>query len=100
MPSWTRETILRTLESERESLHQMGVQRIGLFGSYARNQQHETSDIDLLVTLDPFTFETWMDVWNHLEALFECKIDLIPEKDLREELQLQILAEVQYVQVA
>ncbi len=100
MKHWTREDILGTLESERENLQAMGVQRIGLFGSYVRNQQQPSSDIDLLVTIEPFSFSTWMDTWNYLEELFGCNVDLIPEKDLREEIQQQVLAEVRYVSVA
>ena len=100
MAQWTRETILDFLERHRETLHQMGVRRIGLFGSYVRNEQNENSDIDFLITMESISFAAWMDVWNYLEDNLGCEIDLVPEKDLREELQAEVFAEVAYVEVA
>ena len=100
MAHWTRDSILDFLNKNSAELKAMGVQKIGLFGSYVRDEQAQNSDIDLLFSMDDFTFTNWMDVWNFLEDNFGCKVDLVPEKDLREELRPQVLAEVQYVEVA
>lgn len=100
MAQWTRDSILNFLNKNMTELRTMGVQKIGLFGSYARGDQSSDSDIDLLLIMDNFTFANWMDVWNFLEDNFGCKVDLVPEKDLREELRSQVLSEVQYVEVA
>jgi predicted nucleotidyltransferase len=40
-----------------------------------------------------------MDVWNFLEDGLGIKIDLVPEKDLREEIRGRVLAEVRYVEI-
>jgi hypothetical protein len=90
--------ILAFLQSQREILRAMGVQRLGLFGSYARNAQSATSDVDLLLVMEPFTWESWMDVWNYLEDSLGLPVDLIPEKDLRDELRPQVLREALYVE--
>jgi predicted nucleotidyltransferase len=100
MTNWTRESITEFLDTHRIILSEMGVRKIGLFGSYVRNEQHQDSDIDLLLVMDNFTFASWMDVWNYLEDNFGCEVDLVPEKDLREELRPTVLAEVRYVEVA
>lgn len=100
MKQWTRDSILDFLNTNMAELKAMGVQKIGLFGSYARDEQDQDSDIDLLFIMDNFTFANWMDVWNFLEDNFGCEVDLVPEKDLREELRPRVLAEVQYVEVA
>lgn len=92
------EQILAFLRGHRERLRAMGVRRLGLFGSYARNMQSATSDIDLLLVMEPFTWQGWMDVWNYLEDSFGCPVDLVPEKDLRDELRAAVLSEVQYVE--
>lgn len=42
----TADAILRFLEDHRDALRTMSVKRIGLFGSYARNEQRESSDIE------------------------------------------------------
>ncbi len=46
-----KEKILKFIKLNRETLEeQFFVEKIALFGSYARNEQTEKSDIDLLVT--------------------------------------------------
>jgi predicted nucleotidyltransferase len=43
------------------------------------------------------TFHTYRDVFIYLEDLFNCKIDLVPEEDVRPEIRPYILREVIYV---
>jgi uncharacterized protein len=95
---WTADSILRFLEDHRDTLRAMGVRQIGVFGSYVRNEQSEHSDVDMLFSMDTFTWAGWMDVWNFLEDSLGRKIELIPEKDLREEIRQQVLAEARYVE--
>ena len=83
---WTADRILNFLRAHRDDLRALGVVKIGLFGSYVRGEQNPDSDIDFLVQIEPFTFQTWMDTWNFLEDHLGMEIDLVPEKDLREEL--------------
>jgi uncharacterized protein len=46
--TWDADSILAFLESHRDELRAMGVQKIGLFGSYARGEQKADSDMDFL----------------------------------------------------
>lgn len=47
-----REFVLETLKANREHLYkEFGIERIGLYGSFARNEQTEKSDIDLVYSL-------------------------------------------------
>ena len=96
--TWTANTILRFLENHQNTLRAMGVQRIGLFGSFARDEQSEHSDVDLLFSMDTFTWTRWMDVWNFIEDGLGLEVDLVPEKDLREEIRPQVLSEVRYAE--
>ena len=91
----TADNILGFLEDHREALRSMGVTRIGLFGSFASGEQHDGSDVDLLFSMEPFTWAGWMDVWNFIEDGLGIKVDLVPEKDLREEIHL---SEVRFVE--
>lgn len=91
------ESILHFLHNHRQELRAMGVQKIGLFGSYVRGEQTPTSDIDFLFSMDVMTFTRWMDVWNFLEDHLGATVDLVPEKDLRPELRPYVLPEVVYV---
>ena len=96
--TWDADSILAFLESHRDELRAMGVQRIGLFGSYARGEQSPDSDMDFLLTLDDWTWRRWCAVWNFLEDAFGMKVDLIPERDLREELRPYVMEDVRYAE--
>lgn len=53
----TREEILNTLEQHRETIRGFGVRRLGIFGSYARGEQGEASDMDFLVEFGKATIQ-------------------------------------------
>ncbi|HEY0654465.1 MAG TPA: nucleotidyltransferase family protein [Chryseosolibacter sp.] len=57
---------------------------IALFGSYARNEQTDESDIDVLVEFDqPVGFE-FLDLREELEKLFNQKIDLVSKRGIKD----------------
>lgn len=89
--------ILDFLRANWDTLQAMGVQRMGLFGSYRRNEARADSDIDLLFQMDDMTFAKWMDVWNFLEDGLGHEIDLVPDQDLREEIRPDVMREVLYI---
>ncbi len=95
---WMADDILAFLSEHRAWLHDKGVTRLGLFGSYARGTQRSDSDMDFLFSMPRMTYANWMDVWNFLEDSFGCEVDLVPEKNLRPELKSRIMAEVRYVE--
>ncbi len=95
--NWTPQEILDLLCQYRETLRGMGVCKIGLFGSYRRGTASPESDIDLLVTLEQPSFDRYMEVKFFLEDLFQRKVDLVLEPDLKPRVRPYILAEVEYV---
>lgn len=48
----TYNAILTKLAENKSTIAKYGVKRIGLFGSYLRNEQKPTSDIDILVEFE------------------------------------------------
>ncbi len=81
--------ILRSLKDElRERYH---VERIALFGSYAREEQGEGSDIDVLVEFgsgaDLFDF---VGLSQYLEEKLGSRVDVVPEAALRPEIRGQV----------
>jgi len=74
------------------------VKKIGLFGSAARGEAKENSDLDFLVEFeDGFeTFDNYMELKFYLEELFQRKIDLVTIDALRPQMKAAILAEVLY----
>ena len=72
--------------------------KIGIFGSFARGEETEGSDIDVLVDLkDGYeTFDNFMDLKYFLEDLFNREVDLVTIDALRPQLKDDILQEVIY----
>ena len=58
------------------------VKRIGIFGSFSRGEQKESSDIDILVEFEKPSFRNFMDLSFYLEDLFGRKADLVTVKGL------------------
>jgi hypothetical protein len=80
-----RDDILSRLrERRREISERFGVERVGLFGSAARDELREDSDVDVLVSFrDQATFDGYMGLKFYLEELFGRKVDLVTEKGLK-----------------
>jgi len=89
----TRDTILATIAANEEALRRLGVRELALFGSQARGDATETSDIDFLVVLERDTFDSYMSVKELLEALFERKVDLVMKSAIKPRLREAILRE-------
>jgi len=74
----TRQEILQLLTDHKELMQmQMGVKRIGLFGSYARDEANDESDVDILVELESPDFEKLMALQLFLEDSLDKSIDLL-----------------------
>lgn len=75
------------LEKKPELKRRFHVEKIGVFGSYARGDQKKRSDIDFLVTFDKdiSLFER-ADLYIYLQELMGRKVDVIPGRNLRHEL--------------
>ena len=69
--------ILAILTQHRETLKEMGVERIALFGSYARETAESDSDIDLLVELKEPKYLLLLQLSDYLTELLGHKVDLI-----------------------
>ncbi len=80
-----KEYILSILKSKRADFSAIGIREVGLFGSYARNEQTEQSDIDILIDFDleKETFDNYMAVYELLEKLFKnIKVEVITKNGL------------------
>jgi predicted nucleotidyltransferase len=89
--------ILTFLKSHKlEFKEKFGVQKIGLFGSYARNEATENSDIDLVVEM-PSDFNLYYDFKYFLEDNLYPNIDLGLFKTVREQIKQSIQNEIIYV---
>ena len=73
----TKNEILDTLSKNKNYINEhFEVEKIGLFGSYAKNRQTDESDIDIYVEFRHKTFDNLAGLWNFLEELYHKKVDL------------------------
>lgn len=68
--------IIRDHAPELQS--RFGIQSMSLFGSVARNEQHEGSDVDLFVKMPP-KFFNYIEASEYLRKLLGCDVDLISD---------------------
>jgi uncharacterized protein len=92
----TRDEILKKLEENRETIKGFGVRRLGIFGSYARGEQTEKSDMDFLVEFERPTFKNYFGLKFFLEKLFDCKVDLAFNDTIKPRIRTGILEETVY----
>lgn len=99
MPVLSKDLILQELSNHLPMLSTMyGVERIGLFGSYASNQQTEESDMDILVEFKGkhMTFDRYMELKLFLEDTFELPVDLVINEDIKPALRPYIMETIMY----
>lgn len=97
----TQYEIVDFLQNNRKLLlEKYHVTKIGLFGSFARNEQHENSDVDLLIELEDGTQNIY-DLKNSLKQFlslaFNRSVDVAREKYLKPYAREQILKDALYV---
>ena len=93
----TKKFILDYLRTNKPFLQeQFNVKTIGLFGSYAKEQQTPQSDIDIIVDM-PSSFDNYYALKELLEKELGAKVDLGLEKSIRKLIKEKISHEVLYV---
>ena len=74
----TKNDILEKLKKEKKYLQKTyEVDKIGLFGSYAKDKQTQDSDIDIYVEFKHKTFRNIAGLWVYLEEIYQKKVDLL-----------------------
>ena len=97
-PTWrknmktTSEYIALLRKYMAENAHKYGIVRMGIFGSVARGEQTENSDVDVCVEGQLHGFFALAGIKQELEELLGCKVDIVRLRDrmdsfLRERIQ-------------
>lgn len=95
----TKDEVLNQLQQVKPVLiSEYGLKRIGLFGSFARNEQNNDSDIDIVIETSKPDFSSFAGTLLLLENVFGTKVDLIRKHSkMRKSLVDRIEKEVSYV---
>ena len=75
-------------------LSKFGIKSLFLFGSVARNEANQESDLDFIVDFEgSVTFDRYMDLKIFLEDLFDRQIDLAIEGSLKPQIRQRVVEE-------
>ena len=92
-----RDEVLQVLRAHESELSAFGVKSLALFGSCARNEMQEDSDVDLLVEFSkPTGLFGFVRLKNYLEKILKHPVDLATRDALKRQLRDRILAEAIY----
>ena len=79
-----KEKILRTLREQRAELNgRYPIRRLALFGSWARGDAREDSDVDVLVEVDPSIGLGFIDLAEELERALGRHVDLVSRRAIK-----------------
>lgn len=95
----TSDDIISLLEENKESLKAYGVKKIALFGSYARGDATQDSDVDLLVEFEKGRglYRDHTNLLDFLEDKLQKPVDLVKPHLLREELKPRVQQEITHI---
>jgi uncharacterized protein len=92
-----REVAVARLKPFERHLRERGVNALYLFGSTARNEARETSDLDLLFDYDPSSSFSLFDqagLMLDLSDRLGSKVDLVSLRGLRPQLKARVMDEM------
>lgn len=90
--------IKHQLKNHKQQLFQdYPLKSLAIFGSYAREEHQEASDVDILVEFTDKIGIRFIDLADELEQLLQIKVDLVSKKGLKEKYLQAIDAELIYV---
>lgn len=95
----TKDDVLNRLRDLESRLRSLGVRRLGLFGSFVREEQVPASDVDVLLEFEPGrkNFDNFMRIALLLEEVLERPVELVTTEALSPHLGPRILNEVEDV---
>jgi hypothetical protein len=98
-PTQTKKDVLSIIRGHQDKIKTFGVRKLGLFGSFVRNEQNIESDIDLLVEFEEGqkTFDNFMQLSFLLEELLKWPVELVTVESVSPYLRPYITQEVEYV---
>ena len=97
----TKQEILQYLKENKKNFRKkFNIIRIGIFGSFARDEQNEKSDIDIIIEMLPDTeniFEKRIELKELIQKKFSKEVDICHAKAIKPVFRKIIFNELIYV---
>lgn len=93
-----QECIIKLTDFKNAFAQKFGITKLGIFGSVARQENTEDSDIDIVVEVEKPTLSLMYELKEMLKSIFKCEVDLVRFRStLRPLFRSNILNDVVYV---
>ena len=94
----TKKEIFLIIRKNKVQIREFGVRRLGLFGSFVREEQNAESDIDFLVEFEPDhkTFDNLVRLSATLKTIFNLPVELVTHESLSPYIKPYVLEEIEY----
>lgn len=87
-----QQDVIQRLTRDQKKLEQYSIKSLSLFGSVARGEEKETSDIDILVSFGkPIGLFSFIELKDYLEEILGTQVDLVTEQALHPRLHNKII---------
>jgi len=98
----TKQDVITQLREHKERIIQLGVEKLGVFGSFRRDDQTAGSDIDLLIQFaeGEKTFDNYMNLHDFLEAILNQDVEIVTPESLGAHIGPHILQTTEYVSLS
>lgn len=95
----TKQQIIDRIQRLGPELRALGVERLGLFGSFLGDQTTEDSDVDILVEFAPGqkSFDNFIHLAHRLEDALQRRVEVVTRESLSPYIGPRILEETEYV---
>jgi predicted nucleotidyltransferase len=92
-------SLLNLLALHRNEIKNYGVERLGIFGSFVKDDVNETSDVDLLVEFNKGkkTYDNFFELSEFLQNLLQRKVELVTPQSLSKYIAPHLLKQVENV---
>lgn len=95
----SKNNIFQTLRLHENDIVKFGAKRLGLFGSFVRDESTPESDIDFIVEFETGkkNYDNFINLAYYLEALLDRKVELLTQESISRYIKPYIEREVEYV---
>lgn len=102
LPVQNKKELIERILANKEKILSYGVRRLGIFGSFVRNEATHTSDVDFFaeIKIEYKTLRNFSALYDFLESLTGRKIEIVTPQSLSKYIGPHILKEVEYVPFA
>ena len=101
-PVKTKKELIAAIRSHGGQVQAFGVRRLGIFGSFVKDEADEQSDVDFFIEFDPQfkTLKNFVGLANYLQQLLGRRVEIVTPQSLNKFTGKYITQQVEYVSIA